>query len=187
MSETTMPYLIWQGFRRLRLVWFAPDRFERMEFVFAVDRFESPELAMRDCFRHNIIVDENICSFHRMHVDFETFSQQNVARKQIRVHPRHMQYLVHDYRSEVAALAFNREMNVPCADAEEFTFCCINFNRFIESLVVDQDMSVWREVLRGTRIEDPMFWIAVLVVSAILPIIGSERLRASHWTEIRSL
>src|SRR5436190_24079563 len=122
-----------------------------MEFV--VDRFESPELAMGDCFRHNIIVGENICSFHRMHVDFETFSQQDIARKQIRVHPRHMQYLMQGYGSE-AALAFN--------------FFCINFNRFIESLVVDQDMLVRREVLRGTRIENPMFWIAVLVVFAAL-------------------
>src|SRR5436305_5246039 len=147
-----------------------------MEFV--VDRFESPELAMGDCFRHNIIVGENICSFHRMHVDFETFSQQDIARKQIRVHPRHMQYLMQGYGSE-AALAFNCEMNISCADAEEFTFCCINFNRFIESLVVDQDMLVRREVLRGTRIENPMFWIAVLVVFAALDR-KSTRLNSSH-------
>jgi len=48
-----------------------------------------------------------------------------------------MQYLVQGYRSEVTVLAFSREMDAPCADAKEFALRRVDFNRFIEGLIIN--------------------------------------------------
>src|SRR5271170_3946550 len=75
-----------------------------------------------------------------------------------------MQHLMNDYRSEVTALALNGEMNAPYADAMELTLRRADFHGFIEGLVIDQDVFMRCKVLRGTRVEDPMLWIAALAV-----------------------
>jgi hypothetical protein len=62
----------------LRILWLGSDHLERM---FAVDRFESPKLAVGDRFRHNVIAKENVDPPGGVHADFESFFEQDVAGK----------------------------------------------------------------------------------------------------------
>src|SRR5271163_2953544 len=122
---------------------------------------------MRDSLCNDVVPEEDVRSSDGVHTDFQSFVEQDIAGKQIRIHSGYMKYLVNDNRGEIAILALYRKMNTPCADAVELSLCRVDFHGFIEGFVVDQNMSVRREVLRGTRIEDPMFWIAALTVVSI--------------------
>ena len=57
-------------------------------------------------------------------------------------------------------------MDAPGADAVELSLRRVDFNWFVKGFVVDQDVFVWREVLRSTRIEDPIRWISTVPVTA---------------------
>ena len=59
-------------------------------------------------------------------------------------------------------MALNREMDAPGANTVELPLRRVDFNRFFEGFVVDQDMLMRSEVLRGAGIEDPMSGVAVL-------------------------
>ena len=82
-----------------------------------------------------------------MHVDFESFSKQSVAGKQVRIHAGYVKYLLQGY-FQVAILTFNRDMDGPGADAVELSLRRVGFNRFIEGVVVDQNVLLRREVFR---------------------------------------
>ena len=122
---------------------------------------------METCFRHDRAAEEDIRPFHRVHIDFESFSKQNLAGKQVRIHPGYVKYLLQGY-FHVAILTFNCDMDGPSADAKQLSLRHVDFNRFIEGFVVDQDVFVRREVFRGTRIEDPieLSWISAVPITA---------------------
>jgi hypothetical protein len=57
------------------------------------------------------------------------------------------------------------EMNVARGNSVELAFRCIHFDRFAERLVVAHDVSMGREVLRGTGIENPEFGLLIVAVT----------------------
>ena len=89
INERTMPNVVWKRLWLSRLSWLASDCFECVYF----DRLESQKLSMGNCFRHDRATEEDIRPFRRVHTDFESFSEQNVAGKQVRIHSRYVQYL----------------------------------------------------------------------------------------------
>jgi len=146
MGETTMPVVVREQLWLSRLRWLAPDCSERV--FFAAHRLEAQKLAVGNCFRHDHAAEEDIRPFGRVHTDFESFSKQNIAGEQVRIHSRYVQHLVQGHLHACAVLAFNRDMDAPNADAMELSLRHVDFNRFIEGCEVDQDVFVRREVFR---------------------------------------
>jgi hypothetical protein len=138
MGKTTVPNVLRKRLWWLRFLWFGSDRFESVKF--AVDPFESPKLPVGNCFRHDIIAEEDVDAPCGVHTDFESFPEQDVAGKEIKVHSGYVKYLVKGNRDDVAALAFNDEMNTPGADSKELAFRSVDFDGLIELLVVGQDV-----------------------------------------------
>ena len=158
MDESAMPNVVWKWlWWQSRLVWFASNCFERVFFAHCL---EAQKLAMGNRYCYDLTTEEDICPSCGVHTDFESFSKQNIAGKQVRIHSRYVKYLLQGYFHACAFFAFNRDMDAPSANAVELSLCCVDFNRFDKGFVVDQDVFVRREVLRSTRIEDPIRWIS---------------------------
>src|SRR5271163_4442983 len=102
---------------------------------------------MRDSLCNDVVPEEDVRSSDGVHTDFQSFVEQDIAEKKIRIHSEYMKYFVNDNRSEVAVLALNCKINTPCPDAVELSLRRVDFHRFIEGFVVDQNVSVRREVL----------------------------------------
>ena len=110
-----------------RLVWFAPDRFEREFFDFVAHRLEAQKLAVGNRFRHDHAAEEVIHPFGRVDADFESFSKQNIAGKQVRIHSQYVQYFLQGHL-HLCVLAFNHDTDAPGADEVELSLRCVDFN-----------------------------------------------------------
>ena len=146
--ETTVPDAV-RKWLWLGIDWLSSHSFESTEFIFAAYRLEAQELAVRNRFRNDDIAEENAGPSGGVHTDFQSFHKQNIAGKQIRIHTWDVKYLFKGHL-HVAVLAFDCDMDAPCADAKELSLRRVDFNRFVKGFVVGDNVFVRCEVLRGT-------------------------------------
>ena len=114
------------------------DCFERVFFV--AHRLEAQKLAVGSRCRHDFAAEEDIRPFCRVHTDFKSFSKQNIAGEQVRIHSQYVRYLLQGQLHACAVLAFNRDMDARKADVMELSLRHVDFNRSIKGCEVDQDI-----------------------------------------------